>query len=99
MNSHYDTYQGVYWIYLDDHLPSTVLFPFHSLGGHTKDVRAYINVKGSLDAGLDPYFVITHELAEMAVNPHLLTTNEIADEATNSFVIQGHVVSGFREKV
>jgi len=99
VNSHYDTYQGVYWIYLDDKLPSKIVFPLHSLGGHTKDVHAYINVKGSLDAGLDPYLVITHELAEMAVNPYLLTGNEISDGTTNSFIIQGHVVSGFKERI
>lgn len=99
INNSYDTYQGVYWIYLDDKLPSKIIFPSNSLGGHTNDVRAYINVKGSIDAGLDPYLVITHEIAEMAVNPHLLTGVEIADNSTNSFIIQGHVVSGFKERI
>ena len=64
----YPIYQGTYRIYLVDQLPSSITFPPRSLGGHIAGAIAYINVKGMIQAGYDPYIAITHELAEMATD-------------------------------
>jgi len=92
----YRIYKGTYRIYLEDKLPSSIIFPKNALGGHTAQVKAYINVKGMVEAKLDPYIAITHELAEMAVDPHLEDlTMEICDNNLDYFTLNGHTVSGF----
>lgn len=93
----YPIYKGVYRIYLEDSLPLFLFLPKNALGGHTAQVRAYINVKGTIEAGIDPYVAITHELAEMAVDPYLKDlTMEIGDNRVNHFTINGHTVADFK---
>ena len=69
--SYWSIYHGKYYIYLSDYLPDSISFPPGSLGGHIKGVKAYVNIKDIYYAHMDPYLIITHELAEMAVNPNL----------------------------
>ena len=97
----YPIYQGSYHIYLVDKLPTNIIFPPRSLGGHIPGAIAYVNVKGMINAGYDPYIAITHELAEMATDPNLDTYDasgkllEIADGLTNYFILDGYTVANF----
>ena len=97
----YPIYQESYHIYLVDKLPTSIIFPPRSLGGHIPGAIAYINIKGMINAGYDPYIAITHELAEMATDPDLDTYDksgkllEIADGLTNYFTLDGFTVANF----
>ena len=98
---YWDIYQGVYWIHLRDSLPKKIVFPKGAIGGHVPNAVTYIDIKSTLDMKLDPYYVITHELAEMAVDPNnnRYSTNgkliEVCDGLNQYFLLGNHQVSAF----
>ena len=71
VSTKWDIYQGTYEIYLYDYMPSFLIIDPRAIGGHTAEVKAYINAKALSESGLSIYYVLTHELAEMATDPHL----------------------------
>jgi hypothetical protein len=66
-------YHGTYTIYLYDYMPKAdnYIVPSDFVGYHLPGAKAYIDAKKAYQDGFQPYYAITHELAEMAVDPNL----------------------------
>lgn len=66
-----DTYAGTFSIYISNDMPKNLIIDPRAAAGHTAQVQAFVSANITYNSGLSIYYVITHELVEMAVDPHL----------------------------
>ena len=73
VSTQWSIYQGTYYFYVSDELPSFLIIDPKALAGHTAQVKAYVNAKDVIESNFSIYYVMTHELVEMATDPYLNT--------------------------
>lgn len=86
-------YQGPYNIYITEHLPTSFSYLHPTIAFHQPGGVIYVGVSEVKASGYDIYYVLTHELAETAINPNLDFYDkgklvEIADPLINQYVDQ-----------